>query len=88
MTLDTWWRFLDKEALSILDVGCGVGEPLRFINRARRLYAVGSDFFRSYLVRAKREYVHHHLVLCGFRNIRVGEQTFDVVLYVRKYWNI
>ena len=52
--LNTCWRFLDKSAQSILDVGCGKGAPMKFINRARNFYVVGLDIFRPYLMEAKR----------------------------------
>ena len=34
--LNTVWRKLDKSSRTILDVGCGKGEPMAFINRQGR----------------------------------------------------
>ena len=38
------WK-LDKDARTILDLGCGVGEPMEFINRKRNYRAIGIDIF-------------------------------------------
>jgi 16S rRNA G527 N7-methylase RsmG len=44
--LNTCWRFLDKSAQSTLDVGCGKGAPMKFINRAINFYMLGLDIFK------------------------------------------
>jgi 2-polyprenyl-3-methyl-5-hydroxy-6-metoxy-1,4-benzoquinol methylase len=78
--LNTCWRFLDKSAKSILDVGCGKGEPMRFINRARNFYTVGLDIFKPYLIKAKRNNTHDDYVLCDVRHMPIRSKSMDVVI--------
>jgi len=73
---------LDKSAKSILDVGCGKGEPMKFINRARNFYTVGLDIFKPYLIKAKKNNVHDDYVLCDVRYMPVRDKSFDVVLCI------
>jgi SAM-dependent methyltransferase len=80
--LNTLWRFLDKNARSILDVGCGKGEPMKFINRARNFYAVGLEIFKPYLLEAKNDRTHDDYVLCDVRYIPIRERAVDVVLCI------
>ena len=44
--LNTVWRKLDKSSKTILDVGCGKGEPMAFINRHGKFKVVGIDIFK------------------------------------------
>lgn len=78
--LNTVWRYLDGEAKSILDVGCGRGRPMAFLNRNRRLLAVGVDAFFPYLQEARALGVYAALVLADARNLPFRPQSFDVVL--------
>lgn len=80
--LNTLWRLLDKDAQSILDVGCGRGEPMKFINRSKKFYMVSLDIFKPYLIEAKRNGTHSDYILCDVRMMPVREKTFDVVLCV------
>jgi len=52
--LNTTWRRLDKTSKSILDVGCGKGEPMRFtIRKAKAQFKViGVYIFEPYLRQA------------------------------------
>jgi SAM-dependent methyltransferase len=70
--LNTCWRFLDKGAESILDIGCGKGEPMKFINRARNFYVVVLDIFKPYLLKAKKNSTHDDYVLCDVRYMPVS----------------
>lgn len=47
-TIRPVWRRLDKESKSILDVGCGKGRPMAFLNRRHRFFAVGIDIFAAF----------------------------------------
>lgn len=80
--LNTVWRFLDKGAQSILDIGCGEGEPMKFINRRKWFYTVGLDVFKPYLLKAKREETHDDYVLCDVTYTPVKEKAFDVVIAI------
>ena len=79
-TISIVQRFLDKESKSILDVGCGKGKPMRFVNKRGRFYAVGLDIFKPYLIKAKMEETHDDYVLCDVRYMPVKDKAFDVVL--------
>ena len=54
--LNTVWRRLDKSSKTILDVGCGKGEPMAFINRQGKFRVVGIDIFRPYLEQARKKF--------------------------------
>jgi ubiquinone/menaquinone biosynthesis C-methylase UbiE len=73
---------LDKSAKSILDIGCGKGVPMKFINRARNFYTVGLDIFKPYLIKAKKNNTHDDYVLCDVRYMPVRDKSFDVVLCI------
>jgi SAM-dependent methyltransferase len=78
--LNTVWRSLDKQAQSILDVGCGQGGPMKFINRHKRFYTVGVDIFEPYMSEGKRQGIHDEYVLCDVRKLPFPRKSFDIVL--------
>ena len=78
--LNTVWRMLDKEARTVLDIGCGKGEPMRFINRRKQFYAVGADIFKPYLKEYKRQGIHNEYVLCDVRHLPFADRSYDIVL--------
>jgi len=81
-TLNIVQRFLDKESKSILDVGCGKGRPMKFMDKRGRFYAVGLDIFKPYLVKAKMKETHDDYVLCDVRYIPIKDKAFDIVLAI------
>jgi len=78
--LNTVWRKLDKNAESILDVGCGKGEPMRFIGRTESFYTVGLDIFLPYLKECKNRSIYDDYILCDIRKLPLREKSFDVAL--------
>ena len=78
--LNTVCRSLHTNALSILDVGCGKGEPMKFINRNKSFYAVGLDVFKPYLRDCKKRGIHNDYILCDVKRLPLSERSFDVVL--------
>ncbi len=78
--LNTAGRVLDKQGQSILDIGCGRGEPIRFINRHGRFFTVGVDAFEPYLRECQRCGTHNEYVLCDIRRLPFRRKSFDVVL--------
>lgn len=78
--LNTVYRCIDKEAKSILDVGCGKGEPMRFINGGKRFLSVGVDIFAPTLKECIALEIYRDLVLCDVRYLPFKENNFDVVL--------
>jgi len=78
--LNTAWRVLDKGGRSILDVGCGKGEPIKFINRNGQFFTVGVDAFEPYLRECQRYRTHDGYVLCDIRRLPFRRKSFDVIL--------
>ena len=78
--LNTAYRFMDKNVESILDLGCGKGEPMKFINRRKKLYAVGADIFKPPLKECRRTGVYDDVVLCDVRSLPFKKKSLDVVL--------
>lgn len=78
--LNTVWHHLDRDAKTILDVGCGKGGPMAFIRGRRQVYAVGMDIFEPYLRECQRRKSHDALVRCDVRQAPFRPKSFDVVL--------
>lgn len=71
---------IQKKAKSILDVGCGLGMPLRLIKYRMKVdYAVGVDLFQPYLDVLKEERLHDKYLLADVRKMKVSPKSFDVV---------
>jgi len=77
---NTLWRNLDKRGQTILDLGCGGGAPMRFINRHKHFYCVGLDIYRPWLSDAKSHERHSDYVMCDIRKLPIEEKSFDIVL--------
>jgi SAM-dependent methyltransferase len=69
-----------KNPLTILDVGCGKGEPMQFINRNKNLYVIGLDLFKPYLRTCKKLKVHDDLILCDLRALPLRNKVANVVI--------
>jgi len=63
-----------------LDVGCGRGRPIEFINRKGKLFSVGADIFRPYLLHCRAAGLHDDVVCCDVRYLPFPPDSFDVVL--------
>lgn len=73
-----WWK-LDREATSLLDVGCGQGQPLDILNRRRRLFSVGVDVFDPYLRQIRDRAIHNLVVKADALSLPFPDRTFDIV---------
>jgi len=80
--LNTVWRHLDGDALTVLDVGCGRGRPMAFLNRRHRFFAVGIDIFRPYLLEAEALAAYDALVQGDVRCLPFRPCSFDIVLLI------
>ena len=67
---------------SLLDIGCGSGFPMRFINRTKRFFAVGIDAFLPAL-KGCSEGLYQELVLADARAVPFKNESFDIVLSIR-----
>lgn len=72
-----------RDVRDVLDLGCGRGNPMRFINRHRRCFTVGADLFLPYLMESKSEGIHDGYVLCDVRRLPFRPKSFDTVLCLR-----
>lgn len=74
-------RSLDKwDKASLLDVGCGKGESMKFINRQGGFLTVGVDIFEPAIREAQRQRSHDEHVLCDVRKLPFQKKSFDIVL--------
>jgi ubiquinone/menaquinone biosynthesis C-methylase UbiE len=81
--LNIAYKYLDKRVQTILDIGCGKGDPMLFINRHRKFYVVGVDVFSPYLDMCKRRGSHDELVQGDIRELTFAGKSFDAVLALR-----
>jgi len=78
-----WWlleRKLDRSAETILDLGCGRGKQMRFLNRKKQFYTVGVDLFDPYLDECRKDSNYKCVVKCDIRHLPYGDNSFDVVM--------
>jgi ubiquinone/menaquinone biosynthesis C-methylase UbiE len=73
-------RKLDKNVYSVLDVGCGKGQPMKLLSSSKRFYRVGADLFKPFIIKAKHEKIHDEYVLCDVRFLPFKPRSFDLVL--------
>jgi SAM-dependent methyltransferase len=78
--LNTVWRSLDKQSRSILDLGCGRGEPMRYLGRHKELYSVGVDIWKPTILEAKGKLSHDDYLLCDIKKLPVKTKSFDTVM--------
>jgi len=74
------WQVSDKKVKSILDVGCGTGEPMKFFKRHGRFFAVGIDVHYPYLKECKAKVTHDQYVLCDARRLPFKRESFELIL--------
>jgi len=79
-TLNTVWRYIEKGSSSILDVGCGKGQVMKFINRNKRFYTVGVDIFEPYIEHCRASGIHDDYIMGDIRELAFEDKSFDTVL--------
>lgn len=77
--LSTLLRTLHGGGGSILDIGCGTGEPMKFIKRGKRYLIIGADIFAPSLNQAKKEGIYDMLVLCDLHKLPFKSKAIDIV---------
>lgn len=74
------WRLVNKSGNTILDLGCGTGAPMKFINRHGKFFTTGVDAYYPYLTQCKLEGIYDYLYYCDIRRLPFKERSFDIVL--------
>jgi hypothetical protein len=81
ISMNTIWRKLDKQAVTILDIGGGPGEPMEFLGKKHRLcLKVNADITLSRLKQGQQKQSHDEYILCDARSLPFKEKSFDIVL--------
>lgn len=73
------WQKLNKKAKTILDVGCGNGSLMVFLNKDKRFAVTGIDAYQPYLKKAEKTGVYQKLVLGDIRKLSFRQNSFDIV---------
>lgn len=71
---------LDKKAKTILDVGCGRGELMSFLNTEKKYDITGVDLYKDSLDEARLTGAYKTLKKMDVRKLRFREQSFDIVI--------
>ena len=79
-SLNTVWRHMDASSKTMLDVGCGKGEPVKFINRKGRYLAVGFDAFEPYLKECQEDKIHNTYIQGDVRYLPFMDDSFDLII--------
>jgi len=75
-------RELGPDIRTVLDVGCGEGNSIEKIDKAKELYLVGIDAYLPYLKTAKKRKVYDKLIHTDIRKLKVKDKSFDAVLLI------
>ena len=73
-------RSIDKSTKTLLDLGCGDGETMGFINKGKKLIATGVDAHQPYLTQCKLRGIYAQLHCCDIRSLPFEPKSFDVVM--------
>jgi len=79
-SLNTVWRHLDTKGKTLLDVGCGKGEPAKFLNCKGKLFTIGFDAFKPYLKECRKDKIHSSYVQGDVRHLPFTDRSFDIVI--------
>lgn len=79
-SLNTVWRHISPENKTLLDVGCGKGEPAEFINWKGVYQSVGLDSFEPYLRLCQKDKIHNAYIQGDVRHLPFTNKSFDLVL--------
>ena len=74
------WSLGKVNKASLLDVGCGNGRVMKFINKHKRFFSVGVDIFELAIREAQRQESHDGYVLCDVQQLPFQRKSFDIVL--------
>ncbi len=72
-------KIVGEKGKTIIDLGCGWGDPMEVLQRQKRRYAVGVDIFPKYLETCRKKNIYDELVLSDVRKYR-PRKKFDIVI--------
>ena len=73
-------RSIDKSAKTLLDLGCGGGITMGFINKRKKFIVTGVDAHQPYLAQCKLRGIYETLYCCDLRALPFEPKSFDVVM--------
>lgn len=73
-------NIIDYNGKTLLDAGCGTGNPARLLQLRSRFFSVGVDVFRQNLLLAKKERTYREYLLADVRYLPFKRRTFDIIL--------
>lgn len=80
----TYWGILrsmvGNDFKTILDVGCGNGDPMAIINSEGKFDATGVDIYEPYLRKCKSRKIYKKLIKTDVRDLPFQNGEFDVVV--------
>ena len=76
-------RNLNKNATNILDLGCGKGDPMLFLNRERKYYVMGIEIFPEYIKMCEKKMSHDVVIEYDLNKLDNFAMKFDIVLGLR-----
>lgn len=75
----TW--VLNPDIKTVLDLGCGQGKPMEFINKRLQVKkSVGVDLFEPYIKEAKQKKIHSEYLVKDVRKVKFAPKSFDLVM--------
>lgn len=66
--------------VNILDVGCGDGSLMEYVNFDGKYKVTGVDLYKPYIKSAKEKGVYERVLLGDIRKIKFPKDSFDVVM--------
>jgi len=75
------WRKLNKSATTILDLGCGTGDPMVFINKDNRFLVTGIDGFSPSVEKCRESGYYDSVITADIMDTEwFVSNSFDVVM--------
>ena len=72
-------RNLENNVRSILDAGCGFGQPMNAINKRKKFFTVAIDLFLPAIWVCKNKGIYDAYILCDTRFLPIRRKSFDVI---------
>ncbi|AGG05846.1 MULTISPECIES: class I SAM-dependent methyltransferase [Dehalococcoides] len=78
--LNTVSRWLEGGGESLLDIGCGGGEAMLFLNRRKSFKTCGVDINPILIAEAKNKSSHHQYFCRDILNLNLADKSYDTVI--------